>query len=219
MRKLFPLIVFAIVAFASCTSSEEEVTTENDALLKSYTITRDSQGKYSINYELKENTDVNLVKNIETNTNEIYLFSGKVAVEKSQSKELVLENDQLKVGFYEGVEEYKGMSVQDEEIILAKGIDSGDFLEGYSITDLGNNTFQVDFKVKEGIMVWYEFNEEKDTYEVHLKEGASKGLEYSKTYIKTSEVLKIDFVNYFTNSAKGVEAKVFTKNKPKLATT
>lgn len=220
MKTRFPLILILILTLASCSSEEANQADSNETLLKSYTLTRDSQGKYSIDYELKENTSFDLVKNIETNTNEVHLFSGDVSVSNKQSQTLSLENDQIQLGIYENGEEIKSMSVEDEEILFAKGEESTEFLETYSMTDLGNNNYQIDFKVKEGISVWYEYNEESDVYEVHLKEGISNGIEFSKTYIKTSDVLRVHFLNYIkTTSAKGQSAEYSVKEKPKTVTT
>ena len=216
MKKRIPLILILILTLASCTS-EEASQDSNETLLKSYTLTRDSQGKYSIDYELKENTSVDLVKNIETNTNEVHLFSGGVAVSNKKSQTLSLEDDQLNISVFESGQKSKYMYIEDAEILFAKGADSNEFLQSYSITDLGNDNYQLDFKIKEGISVWFEYNEEEEAYEVHLQEGTSKAIEFSKTYVKTLDVLKIDFVNYINNvSAKNADSTI---KKPKFITT
>lgn len=213
MKILKTILAVTILTITSCSSDANLEETSNETFLKSYKLTRDSQGRYSVDYELKENTSANIIKNIETNTNEIHLFSGKVAVENKQSQTLLLENDQLQLGFYENGEKGSGLIVEDDAIALAKGEESEEFLETYSITDLGNDNYQLDFKVKEGISVSFEYNQENEAYEVHLNEGAVKDLTFSKTYIKTQDVLKIDFINHKDSySAKSLS----TSGKPRL---
>lgn len=203
MKTLLPALLIALLTLLSCSSEEEIQLDDNGTFLKSYTLSRDNNGEYSIDYELEENTSMNVVKDAATDINEIYLFSGDAVVAKSQNKTLSLTDDQLALDIYEEGEAIKSFIVEDGELEVG-----GDFLENYSITDLGNNTYKVDFKVKEGIAVSYKFNEESNVYEIHLEAGVSKGAVFTKTYIKTGDVLKIDFVNSDdANSAKGNTAQ------------
>jgi len=207
MRFFTPLFLTTILTLSSC-ASEEIQQDNNETLLKSYTLTKDSQGKYSIDYELKENTTSSITKDIETNTNQVQIFSGKVAMNNKQSQSLSSDNDLMMLDFYEYGDKTKSLYVED-------GLYS-EFLEMYSVTDLGDDNYQLDFKIKEGTSFWYEYNEETAAYEIHLKEGVSNGTEFSKTYTKTLDTLKIDFVNYVNYSAKGVTST--TVKKPKIAT-
>lgn len=200
MKTLLPLFLMAILVLTSCSSEEDIQVDDNSEFLKSYTLSRDAEGNYSIDYKLNENTSLDVVKDEATNVNEIYLFSGKVAVEKSQSKALSLEDDQLALDIFENGEEVKSIAIEDGELEVG-----ADFLQNYSITDLGNDTYEVNFTVKEGIVVEYEFNELDDTYEIHLKEGVgtATGNRFSKTYIKTADVLKMNFVNSIESQSDG----------------
>ena len=52
---------------------------------------------------------------------------------------------------------------------------------------------------------------------MHLKEGESNGLEFSKTYIRTSKELKINFVNYIKQySSRSENADYELVEKPKV---
>ncbi|TYP99420.1 hypothetical protein C7447_10116 [Tenacibaculum adriaticum] len=205
MKKLIPFFI-AFIFLASCSS--EETIELDETLLKSYKITKNEQGRYSIDYEVKEDASVDVVKDIKTNYNEIYLFSGKVAMGNKRSESLSIENDQLKVGFFENNQKRKSVIIEDDNIVLAKGEESSEFLEQYSVEDLGDENYQLNFKVRDGVNVVFVYNELEDIYEVHLKEGKSNGVSFSKTYSKTSEVLKIDFVNYSNNFAKATESNI-----------
>ncbi len=201
MKQITPLFLLVVLFFASCIS--EETIQPEETSLKSYKVTKDSQGRYTIDYEVEENTATTFVKNEENNFNEIYLYEGNATDKTSEKKSLSIENSILKLGLYEDGEQSKSIIIEDDNIVLAKGQESDEFLDSYSIQSLEDGVYQLDFEVKEGIAVWAEYNEEDDAYEIHLKEGTSNELEFSKTYVKTSERLKINFVNHIDlNSAK-----------------
>jgi len=213
MKFLTPLFVVITLIFTSCASDETSVEQlKDDNLLKSYKVSRDVYGKYSINYELSKEANVDYIKNAETNTNEIYLFAGNVAIESSQKENLVVEDEQIKVDFYEeGSEEREaGIIIEDD------GVEDINFLEVYTIESLGDDTYELSFTVRDGVTVWFEYNETDDVYEVHLKEGASKTLSYTQTYVKTADILKIKFVNYLYSDDTGAKgtARSYIRDKP-----
>lgn len=219
MRNLAPLFLLFTLFLTSC-SSEETTLALEESSLKTYKISKDSQGRYSIDYEVKENVATNYTKNLETKYNEIHLFEDVAAKERLQSEKLSLENSFLKLGLYENGEKSKSIIIEDDNIVLAKGEESDEFLESYSIKSLDDDNYQLDFEVKEGISVSSEYNELDGAYEIHLKEGNSNGLEFVKTYVKISDVLKINFVNHIKlNSAKGNSATNLTNKKPKFVVT
>lgn len=216
MKQITPLFLLVVLFFVSCTS--EETIQPEETSLKSYKVTKDSQGRYTIDYEVEENTAATFIKNEENNYNEIYLSEGNATDKTSEKKSLSIENSILKLGLYEDGEQSKSIIIEDDNIVLAKGQESDEFLDSYSIQSLQDGVYQLDFEVKEGIAVWAEYNEEDDAYEIHLKEGTSNELEFSKTYVKTSEVLKINFVNHIlVGSAKGTtEQYSATTRKPRV---
>lgn len=200
MKFKFPFFLLLILTVVSCSSdelAEQEIT---DGLLKSYKLVRDSSGKYSIDYEMKEDTYADVITNLDSNTNEVHLFSGEVTVSKSQSEALVLEDDKLNIGFYENGIENSFLTLEDDDFILEE-----ELLESYSLTNQGDGFFKLDFKVKEGVAVSYDYNEVLGVYEVYLNEGESKSTEFSKTYIKTNSVLKVDFISYNNGLAKSAK--------------
>ena len=215
MNKLLLIPAIFLLIFTSC-ETEESLSVEEESYLKSYKISRDAAGRYSIDYEVKEDVSVEAVKNLETNVNEFHLTSGNIAMKAQYKQQLVIEGGVLNTRFYENSSKVKGFSVEDD-IIMSKGASAELHLDTYSIQNLGDDTFQVDFKVKDGITVNYKYDEIEDVYEIHLQEGVAKTLEYSVTYVKTSDLLKIVFVNYiYQASAKSSKGSYVTVEKPKM---
>lgn len=162
MKNVISLVLLVILIFSSCTSEEIIEEGANEALLKSYTLTRDNQGRYSIDYEFSNGDSKDIITDAITNTNEVHLFSGDVIIGQVLSEPLALEDS---------------------------------FLESYNITNDGSDSYMLDFQVKEGVSTFYNYNEETGVYEIHLNEGDTKGTDFFKTYLKGSEVLKIDFMS------------------------
>lgn len=217
MKKITPLFLALTIAFASCTS-EEKTAFKEENLLKSYKIEKDVQGRYSVDYNVNSNVTTEFVKNSTTKENEIYLFTGKNANGKNFTEALLLENNKLKVGFVENNEKRKSLIIEDENIVLAKGQENYEFLNSYSIEDLEDSQYKLKFEVKEGVNVTFEYNEAEDIYEVHLKEGTSNGVEFSKTYNKLPNTpLKIDFVNHINSgAARGVQESQVRPRRPRM---
>ena len=58
--------------------------------------------------------------------------------------------------------------------------------------------YKLDFKVSNGISVDFTYNEDIDTYEIHLDNGKSSKKNFTKNFEKEAgKVLKIDFVNHY----------------------
>lgn len=196
MKKNTILFYFLSIFTLITSCSNEATENPSKSLLKSYNIYRDSQGKYSIDYNLNENVTSEFVKNAKTHTNEFYLFSKTNTLQKQFNKVLLLDKNKLKVDFLENNIQKNSVTIYDKNIILARGKEYNEYLESYSIESTGNDYYQVDFKVKEGVETKFIYNEKNDTYEIHLEKGNAKNLIFSKKYKKSSETLKIDFVNH-----------------------
>ena len=96
----------------------------------------------------------------------------------------------------------KSISIIDDNIVLAKGKSQG--LKSYSVKSVEDGIYKLDFKVSNGISVDFTYNEDIDTYEIHLNNGKSSKKNFTKNFEKEAgKVLKIDFVNHFAiDSAK-----------------
>ncbi|MBG7611591.1 hypothetical protein IU405_04935 [Polaribacter sp. BAL334] len=201
------LLVFAIIAsllFSSCSSNEEGIinTDVNAKLLKNFTVKRDASGAYSLDFNVTENTKVDKVANQNLNSNEFYLYSSENNSTTKIAEQLLIDNNQLKVGFIDTNSESKkaSVTVYDDDITLAKG-DLSSKLKSYSITKNDDGLYDVVFEVKNNVAVKYAFNEKEDAFEIHLTNGKSADANFSTTLEKKEGVpLKIVFVNYVGNT-------------------
>lgn len=202
MKKLSLYLIAMSFVMTSC-SSESDITNVVEAnapesLLKSFEVKRDANGRYSVDYNVNEKTAVESVKNIASKTNEIYLYSANNINEKKHTEDLALDNNMLKVDFIDKREENsRTITIEDENITLAKGAENEEFLRDYSFTSNDDGTYQLDFNVNNKISTNFVYNEEKERYEIHLKKGESQMSSYSRNFTKKEGVaLKIYFMNH-----------------------
>lgn len=199
MKNLFYIVILVFI-FTSCSNDADSlVVNKQGNLLKSYTVFRNSKGEYSVDYDVVANATSETVKNHASNFNEIYLYSGKFKDRGNYRDYFSLENNQLKIAFNENNTSRKSLIIEDKDIVLARGAsESTEFLQSYSITDLGDSTYELSFKVRKGVDVSFSYSDVANVYEVNLREDSSKELTntFSKVYTKTSKALRIDFVNF-----------------------
>lgn len=213
MNKITPLILALSLIFASCSSNENEgLINTQENLLKSYTLKRDANGAYSVDFKTTNNTDVTTVKNVD-DSNEIILSEANNNTANKHNSDFSIENDQLKIGFLEANKGKRTkIYIEDENITFAKGVT--EFLNSYSITKKEDDTFQLNFKVNENVSTEFIYNEDIETYEVHLSNGESKQKEFSRGLkIPLSGIIKINFVNHkYQGKSSNVE---FLEEKPR----
>ena len=192
--------VFSLV-LSSCSSNEELLPQETSTdLLKSYTVKRDKNGSYSLDYRLSDNAIAQNNKNIKSNTNEVYLYSSDNRLSaRNESQGLSIENNKLKVGF---VDTNSGRTpqiiVEDENIVMSRDSSDDRLLDDYSITGNEDGTYDLVFNVKNKVEVDFVFNEEENVYEIHLEKVNGTESNFERTFTKDEGVdLKIAFVNHF----------------------
>ncbi len=227
MKKIVSLLVLGVVFLTSCTS-EDEAGIEETALLKSYEIKKDINGRFTIDYKVNETVVSDFVKNYENGYNEIYLYEASKTTEEGSnsisSKNINLNNNELKVGFYENNAKKKSIIIKDGNIALSKnkkyGSDSqsSPYLREYSVRDLGNDSYELIFVTNDGVSVDFSSKTEDDVFEIHLKSNpnVSSG-EFQKIYHKQNDKLQIDFVNFISDNSSFKsedEPKPTTSKKP-----
>lgn len=200
------LLVFAVITsliFSSCSSNEEGMipTDSNAKLLKNFTVKRDASGAYSLDFNVAENTKVDKVANQNLNSNEFYLYSSENNATTKIAEQLLIDNNQLKVGFIDANSKNNtNLTVYDDNITLAKG-DLNSKLKSYSVTKNDDGLYDVVFEVKNNVAVKYAFNEKEDAFEIHLTNGKSADANFSTTLEKKEgKPLTIVFVNYVGNT-------------------
>ncbi|WP_442265326.1 hypothetical protein ACSIGC_13450 [Tenacibaculum sp. ZS6-P6] len=205
IKRYLPFLMIVATLISSCSTEENDIVNAevegvNESLLQSHKISRDASGKYTIDYTLAKNAQANLVKDDATQTTNLHAFESKNALSyktTSNISDIELQNNKIKLGVFENGEERNSITVEDENIILAKGEVNINFLQTYSVESFGDDQFVLDFTVREGIQVDFKYNSDENIYEVHLKEGPSNGTAFTKLYKKAEHLpLKIDFVNY-----------------------
>lgn len=199
------LLVFAIAGsfiFSSCSSNEEGLisTDSNAKLLKNYTVKRDASGAYSMDFNVLENTKVDKVIGINKNSSEFYLYSSDKNTTTKIAEQLLINNNQLKVGFVDTKTDSKtNVVVFDDNISFKKSAEESK-LTSYSVTKNEEGSFELDFEVADNVAVEYIFNENEDAFEIHLTNGKSATTNFSTTLEKTEgKPLNIVFVNFIAN--------------------
>ena len=208
------LTVMFALSFGSC--SEAELDIPQEKLLKSFELNRDANGAYSIDYDVADNTSATTLRNVNSKTNEIHLSKGGNDAKPSYKNDFSLENDLLKVGFFDDNSgKNASITIVDENIIFAKGGDSGEFLKDYGVKSNGDGTYQLDFEVNNGVKTAFEYNKDIETYEVHLSRGNNiSEKKFSRTLeMPDSNELRIDFVNN-KNAGKGTVLEA--ERKPRI---
>ncbi|WP_299669867.1 hypothetical protein [uncultured Polaribacter sp.] len=224
ITKLFALIITSAFIFSSCSNDENLLANaELKNSLKSYKVKRDASGAYSIDLDLEENTKSEKIKNYETNTNEFHLYESDFATSKRQSEELLIDGNQLSVGFIDTrTNRNSNITIKDDNISFAKTSEKNDeMLSEYSITSNEDGTFNLDFTVNNKVAVDFVYNEDDSIYEIHLESGKSKETVFNRNLIKEDgKALRIDFVNHFSNNnlQKGYASKEeVIRRKPRVA--
>lgn len=213
---LIALVAVFSLLLSSC-STEEAILPgeENTNLLKSYKISKNAEGNYSLDFDLNDNVRVDKTVDKDTNFKNFYLYSEGNQVSKKMTEDLVIDGEQLQVGFVDTrSDKSPTVTIIDDNITFAK-TDKKEFLKEYSISVSEENTYLLDFTVNNKVDVSFSYNEEIDTYEIHLKEGKSEGKKFSKVLEKEEgKAVKVDFINYFEVQAKGLLA-LSTIRKPR----
>jgi hypothetical protein len=194
---LYALFASAMLVFSSCSSDENLLQEEQSLdLLKSYTIQRDASGAYSLDYNLNGNVEVDNVTDVQTNTNEIYLYTTNSKSSRTVSQDLYIDQSQIKVGFVDTNSDKKAtITVLDNDIQMSKS--RNERLETFGLTSNTDGSFDLEFKVIDGIAVEFIYDGDKNVYEVHLNDNpkASQS-EFLQTFTKENGVaLNIEFVN------------------------
>jgi hypothetical protein len=191
------LAIVLVFSFASCSTSETDFKIPQEPLLKQVKLQRDAFGAYSVDYVVANNTASDVYKNMNSLTNEIHLSKVNQDTKDQYRSEFSLENNTLRVGFFDN-ETGKKMefSIEDENITFAKGSVTK-FLKEYSLSTNKDGSIQLDFEVNNNITTNFVYNKDIATYEVHLAKGSSSESIFSRTLtIPDTGVLKLDFVNH-----------------------
>lgn len=198
---LFALLVSFSLVLTSCSSNENLLPEEQSLdLLKTYTVKRDANGAYSLDYHLNGNAKTESIVDESTNTNNIYLYSSDSQSSRKVTQDLTIDGTQLKVGFVDtNTDKSPNITITDDNFTLFKKNDNVK-LKDYSISSNLDGTYTLDFTVKNKVRVDFVYNEEAKIYEVHLEDGKTSETNFSRVLEKEDgQPLKFDFVNHINN--------------------
>ncbi len=221
-KRYIPFLMIVATLISSCSTEDNDVlNTElegvNKSLIQSQKISRDANGKYTVDYTLAKNAQANLDKDSNTDVTTLNVFETKNDVvnrNANNSAELDVKNNKLELQVVENGEERNTITVEDENVILAKGEISTNFLQTYSVEGFGDGQYVLDFTVREGIQVEFKYNADENIYEVHLKEGKSSETNFTKLYNKSEYLpLQIDFVNYLPVSNEEISSRTTSEQE------
>tara|TARA_R110001606_G_scaffold89093_1_gene200424 strand:+ start:111 stop:794 length:684 start_codon:yes stop_codon:yes gene_type:complete len=211
--KFLTLATIITLVFTSC-SNEESLPSEdqNMNLSKTYKVKRDATGAYSV-YST-DNTQIDRVLTEVDNTKLFFLSNGNSQSNKISSQEVLIDNNKLKVGFIDAnTDDKKFITIEDDNITLQSKNNINKKLADYGIEENEDGTYNLDFTVKKNVDVSFVYNEEINTYEVHLEDGIGGDKNFSRTLeSEDGRILRVDFVNHVMNkNAKSSEATLIRK--------
>ncbi len=215
---LFALVASITLVFSSCSTNETILPEEQSLdLLKTYTIKRDANGAYSVDFDLNGNAASENV--IDNDTNIFHFYPSDNQMNKRVSQDLTIDGTQLKVSFVDtNSDNSSQITIIDDNLKTFSKSSDNEKLKDYSISSNEDGTFNLDFSVKNKVKVDFVYNEDIDTYEIHLEDGKSNETNFSRVLEKEDgKLLKFDFVNHINSntSAKGIAQKIEVVRKPK----
>jgi len=196
------VLVSLTFIFYSCSTNETHLPEQESLdLLKSYTIQKDVSGKYLVDFILNDNVEIDNVKDLNTNSNEIYLYASNIESSRRVSQDLTfIDGSQIKVGFVDTNSDQKEtISIEDDNSSLSKS--ESDKLKGFSISKESDGTYKLNYTLNDGFVQDLVFNEDEKEYEVHLDSGKSTETEFT-TFLEKQlgQPLTICFINNKSNS-------------------
>lgn len=198
---LTTLLIIITLGFSSCTQDDGLTLDEpTGALFQKMTVGRDASGAYSIDYKLNDGVGSDITDNKNGNGKDIYLYSSDNETRKNVNEDISLNgNDRFSIGVNNTINNTRStLTVVDNDIRFSKSTEEDDHLAEYQMTDNGNGTYSLDFTVDENIIVDFVYNESEDEHEIHLEEGSTSELTYSRTFDKIEgQTLKVVFVNHY----------------------
>ncbi len=196
------VLVSLTFIFYSCSTNETHLPEQESLdLLKSYTIQKDVSGKYLVDFILNDNVEIDNVKDLNTNSNEIYLYASNNESSRRVSQDLTFtDGSQIKVGFVDTNSDQKGtISIEDDNSSLRRS--GSDKLKGFSVSKESDGTYKLNYTLNDGFVQDVVFNEDEKEYEVHLDSGKSTETEFTIFLEKQlGQPLKICFINNKSNS-------------------
>lgn len=217
-KQLTLLIITSMTLILSSCSSEESMLTNEvptNKLLKSFTVKKDANGAYSLNFDLNSDAVVDKTYNDYSKTSQFVLYSSNKPGVRNVKEPMSINDSKIQIGFVDtNTDEKPSITIVDDNITFGKG--DTEALQSFEISSVDDSAYQLDFTVKDDITAKFVYNEDLDTYEVHLDGGKSDTSSYTVMFDKEEgKKLRIDFLNYNENEESKARA-VQAIRKPKI---
>ena len=219
--KNLPLSFFAfiiILVFSSCSQEESTYLEEpNSELFGKVILSRDASGSYTMNLETSNDVASNISSNEKSNSLDIDLYSASGTKQQTISEEMFTgSEDRFSIKLNNTIANHTSrLTIFDKDIKFQKNDDEDDHLSSYSVSDNGDNTYDVNFTVDASIEVDFTQDEETGEYIIHLEPGNGAQSEYSVTLNKEEgENLQILFRNYYPSEE--ARSTTSSKDKPRM---
>lgn len=203
MKKSILLVLIPFLGLSSCTVEEDSLLTEESAgkLFEKVTVARDASGAYSLDIKLGDGIGADIVDSYDFEGKEINFFNSNNELEKRLSEKLTSNaQEEFKIGI--NADNKSFLRIKDSDIKFDRSSEE-DHLESYSVTDNGDGTYDLGFRVDPNVAVEFIQNEDTGVYEIHLEPGNGEQPDFLRTFTKDpEEELKITFVNYFHSEAR-----------------
>lgn len=196
-------ILAVVLTMSSCSTNEETLDVQPEALIKNVSFERGENGEYSLDYDLNSGAAANVSNNENLNGKTLDVFAD-VSSSASSNREFLSNKESFRLGINNRESNSKSViTVHDNDIKFSRGgNDKDDHLQNYKVSVNEDGGFDLDFKVKKDITVDFQYNEDLGEYEIHLEPGTAGETKFSRTFEKKEgEDLVIAFVNHYTNSA------------------
>ncbi len=190
-------MAFLMLAFQGCSEAESNNLNENENPLKSYTLSRDSNGSYSLEQQLNDGVISTIVPNEKGN---VIIFSQGENATFTKNNITSMENNDVKIEFLtENHVQIPGITIINENAFSTfnKTKEDVKYVKSYKIKMSEDGSYLLQYTLEDGYYPTYEFNEEKERYQIRLNQGEIKENQtsFSKKYTKfEDEKLNIIFV-------------------------
>ncbi|PQJ78909.1 hypothetical protein [Polaribacter porphyrae] len=218
-NKFLVLLIAVSFVFTACSNEENTIAENpNKNLLKTFKVKRDATGAYSVDLNVNDNTKVDKVINTSNNLSEFYLYSSENQTQSNVSENLLIDNNELKVSFIQADNnKVSNVTILDDDISFLSKSSDNEKLASYEISSTEDGNYELNFDVNNNVDVSFVFNDDTNTYEIHLESGKGGETNFSRVLEKEDSLLKLDFVNHVDNAnAKSSESEMMLIRKPKV---
>ena len=208
--KNLSLIFFSLIitlVFSSCSQEESTFLEEpNSELFGKVILSRDASGSYTMDLETSNDVASNISSNEKSNSLDIDLYSASGTKQQIISEEMSTgSEDRFSINLNNTISNHTSrLTIFDKDISFLKNLSENDddHLNSYSVSDNGDNTYDVNFTVNSYVEVDFTQDEETGEYMIHLEPGNGTQTEYSVTFNKEEGVnLNIAFLNYYPSES------------------